>query len=187
MQKQTVPDHIRKKKSFAVIVMAAACVFLCVLPAFAQTRHFIEGVPHLTAERPKFCLIASCDMVLKYYRYQVSQDDIADCDEKDFFKEQGVYADELVKFLRRRGVRARAFRGDVRFMQQFIKKDMPVIALFLMRADQQLVGHAVVVIGYDRRADTVIYIEPSDGMERIVSEAEFTEVFQNSMVVIYPQ
>jgi len=119
-------------------------------------------------------------IALSYYGIERTQFDIAPL-VKGYEKDKNVSPEEMVAYLTRVGLRARArLNGDMTVLMALVSNGIPVIVgQWLKRPhDGVLVGHYRVVRGYDQGTGEIIVNDPYTGPEVRFSYALFDEYWR---------
>jgi ABC-type bacteriocin/lantibiotic exporter with double-glycine peptidase domain len=115
--------------------------------SYTNAQKFVLNVPYVK-QKPNFCSEASASMVLKYYDYNVSQDEI---------NRMGYDRFENMLPLLKRYVNCTYKSLSIDELQEEIRKNNPVI--IRVRAGVSL--HTVVVVGYED--DCLLIHDPALG------------------------
>lgn len=114
-------------------------------PPPRPARHLIGDVPYLRQER-FFCGPACLAMVFGYYGVLIPQQRLAD--ELYQRKLSGSLNLDLLISARKHGFAAGMHRGSLELLRDYLRRDIPVIALVRVSSRPERY-HYLVVIGYD--------------------------------------
>lgn len=108
-----------------------------------------------------YCGPASLSMVMQYFGYSTTQEEIAEELGAKEIKKQGVEPGELALYARRRGMRVSA-RNDVGLggMLRALEKDLPLIAMCRAFPPQRGLHYAV-IRGYDLEEEALFIHDPA--------------------------
>jgi len=170
-------------------IIAALLIFLPFTSSFAsQTRYVIEGVPHIR-QGDYLCTVASCEMVLSYHKYDISQAEIAKRDIRNIEKKVEMDLEKIEMYLKERGIRVHYRAGDLERIKDYVQRDMPVILLMWTDFDKKD-KRARVAIGFDDKKKTIILIDPADAKEHEIGYGPFLKLWdveEKKILLIYPQ
>lgn len=120
-------------------------ILLLLAPASPPDRHLITAVPFIPQRRNR-CGPAALAMVFHYYRVPIKAEDLArEIYQKDL---SGTLNLDLLVAARRHGFTARAQSGDLKTVKDFIRREVPVIALVRPRSGSKQY-HFLVICGFD--------------------------------------
>lgn len=125
------------------------------------------GVPFVSQHKDT-CGAAALTMVLRYWREDVSQDDVARALVRPEL--HGIAGSRLAEFARGRGLEAVTYRGDMAQLRAFLGKGRPLIVAWHLGGSRY---HDVVVVGFDDQRGAVLVNDPAAGASRTVSAARF--------------
>ncbi len=140
-------------------------------------------VPFVRQERD-FCGPASLSVVLKYYGKDVSQEEIA----KEVYspKLKGALITDLRIYAQSQGFRAEVLQGDLRDIEGYTDKGIPVIILVELGGWVRSVPHYMVVVGYD---DEYFIVHTGYEANRRMKKEDLDKVWKRMgrvMLVVYP-
>ena len=127
------------------------------------------GVPFVS-QRKDTCGAAAMTMVLRYWKEDVSHDDVARALVRPEL--HGIAGSRLAEFARSRGLEAVTYRGDMPHLRDFVGKGRPLIVAWHLRGSRY---HDVVVVGFDADRDEVIVNDPAHGPARRVAARAFVK------------
>jgi hypothetical protein len=143
----------------------------------------IRGIPHVK-QRDDFCGEACAEMVLRKLGKKGSQDDVFNLSGLDPALGRGCYSADLKRALDRIGFKtgdvfyhvdsARAEAGLEAQWNQLhadLLKGHPTIVCMRYDASLNTTEHMRLVVGYDPRTDSIVYLDPAD---RIASHRKMT-------------
>jgi ABC-type bacteriocin/lantibiotic exporter with double-glycine peptidase domain len=125
------------------------------------------GVPFVSQHKDT-CGAASLTMVLRYWKEDVSQDDVARALVRPEL--HGIAGSRLAEFARGRGLEAVAYRGDMTQLRDFVGKGRPLIVAWHLGGSRY---HDVVVVGFDDERKAVLVNDPAAGPSRAVGVTRF--------------
>lgn len=180
------------RAAFAVPV-AIALLFSTPLQSIASPLRsvLIRDVPHVR-QKPDFCGEACAEMYLRKLKIDVDQDYVFDQPGLDPILGRGCYTRDLAKALQRIGFqigdvwteipsRAPGHQLDEEFARLHTDLAAGIPSIVCMRYDSKpsTTEHFRLVLGYDARADEVIYHEPAerDGAYRRMSRVQFLDLW----------
>jgi len=114
------------------------------------------------------CGAAALAMVLRYWKEDVSQDDVARALVRPELR--GIAGSRLAEFARGRGLEAVTYRGDMAQLRDFLGKGRPLIVAWHLGGSRY---HDVVVVGFDDRRGAVLVNDPAAGASRAVGVGTF--------------
>jgi ABC-type bacteriocin/lantibiotic exporter with double-glycine peptidase domain len=125
------------------------------------------GVPFVS-QRKNTCGAAALTMVLRYWKEDVSHDDVA----RELLRPElrGIAGSHLAEFARDRGLEAVTYRGDMAHLRDFVGKGRPLIVAWHLGGSRY---HDVVVVGFDDERGSVLVNDPAAGASRAVGVAKF--------------
>jgi len=135
------------------------------LPVVLTT--FGLAVPFV-AQHKDTCGAASLTMVLRYWKEEVSQDDVARALVRPEL--HGIAGSRLAEFARGRGLEAVTYRGDMAHLRDFVDKGRPLIVAWHLGGSRY---HDVVVVGFDDERGAVLVNDPAAGASRSVGVVRF--------------
>jgi len=174
-------------------LLIAALVIAGCADAFAGQMYrdaLIEGIPHVT-QKPDFCGEACVEMYLRGKGFKVDQDFVFDQSGLDPLKGRGCYTPELARAMKNIGFDA----GDVwyfaaadkpaqmeaqwRELHRDLLRGVPSIVCMHYDNPPRASEHFRLVVGYDGKADEVIYHEPAEegGGNRRMRRQRFIELW----------
>lgn len=129
-------------------------VFALLLSLFASPppgSHLIEGVPYVRQER-LLCGPACLGMVLGYYGVTIPQERLAD----ELYRKElsGTLNLDLLVAARRHGFDAGMHRGSLELVRDYLRREVPVIALVRVSQKPERY-HYLVIFGYDDEKETL--------------------------------
>ncbi len=126
-------------------------LFSALLATPLPGSHLIEGVPYIRQER-LLCGPACLGMVLGYYGVTIPQERLA---EELYRKElSGTLNLDLLVAARRHGFDAGMHRGSLELVRDYLRRNVPVIALVRVSEKPERY-HYLVIFGYDDEAETL--------------------------------
>ncbi len=125
------------------------------------------GVPFVSQHKDT-CGAAALAMVLRYWKEDVSQDDVARALVRPEL--HGIAGSRLAEFARGRGLEAVTYRGDMAQLRDFLGKGRPLIVAWHLGGSRY---HDVVVVGFDDERGAVLVNDPAAGASRAVSVVKF--------------
>ncbi len=133
-------------KLFGVLAL-----FLPLLAAAPPARHLIEGVPYVRQER-LLCGPAVLGMVLGYYGVTIPQERLAE----ELYRRElsGTLNLDLLVAARNHGFDAEMHRGTLGLVRDYLRRDVPVIALVRVSEKPERY-HYLVIFGYDDGKETL--------------------------------
>jgi tetratricopeptide (TPR) repeat protein len=141
------------------------------------------------------CGPASLSMALSYYGINVSQKELGD-ELRPYQNPQGdnddksVTLDELAKKAESYGfITYHRPHGSIELIKQFINQDIPVLAITLLKNDDDI-GHYRVIKGYDDTAEELIQDDSMQGKNIHYTYSDFNQLwstFNNEYLVIIPK
>ena len=131
---------------------------------FAASGLAVPFVP----QRKDTCGAASLTMVLRYWKDDVTHDDVA----RQLVRPElhGIAGSSLADFARGRGFEAVAYRGDMEQLRDFVGKGRPLIVAWHLGGSRY---HDVVVVGFDDAHGAVVVNDPAAGASQAVGVAKF--------------
>lgn len=113
-------------------------------------QHLIAEMPYLRQSR-FFCGPACLGMVLGYYGVSIPQKQLAD----EFYRKNlsGSLNLDLLVSARRHGFEAAMHRGCLELLREYLRRDVPIIALIRTSTDPDRY-HYLVIYGYDDETRT---------------------------------
>lgn len=170
------------------------CVLLFLLPAIscaelASVR--IADVPHVQ-QKPDFCGEACAEMYLRKLGSRWTQDQVFDVSGLDPAQGRGCYAAEMNAALKKIGFatgevwtripardNAKQIEEAFAAMHADLGKGVPSIVCMYASDAPKTTEHFRLIVGYDAKADAVIYHEPGerDGAYRTMARAKFTALW----------
>ncbi len=137
-------------KLFGIFALFIPLLAAPAAPTPPPGRHLIGGIPYIRQER-FLCGPACLGMVLGYYGVVIPQKQLAD----EFYRKKlsGSLNLDLLISARRHGFEAAMHRGSLELLRDFLRRDVPVIALIRTSTDPDLY-HYLVVFGYDEETRT---------------------------------
>ncbi len=145
-----------------------ALLALLAAPTPGPARHRIDGVPYLRQDR-FLCGPACLGMVLGHWGVIVPQQRLAE--EIYLGKLEGSLNLDLLAAARRHGFAAAMHRGSLKLLKDFLRRDIPVIALIRVSAEPERY-HYLVVFGYDDESQTLA-VHSGEKRDGDVSYREF--------------
>lgn len=139
-------------------------------------KHMIQGVPFVM-QKPYYCGPASFEMVLGYYGYVVSQDDIK---KADFENETGTNYHKMQWWLwKEKKIKSNALTGNLALIKKFILEDTPVIVRQWTTLKRKGT-HYRVVVGYDDINKIIFCHDPRKGPNISLSYDKFIQLWNIS-------
>jgi ABC-type bacteriocin/lantibiotic exporter with double-glycine peptidase domain len=120
------------------------------------------------AQHKNTCGAASLTMVLRYWKDDVSHDDVA----RELVRPElsGIAGSRLAEFARDRGFEAVTYRGDMAQLRDFVGKGRPLVVAWHLGGSRY---HDVVVVGFDDEHEAVLVHDPAAGASRAVGVVKF--------------
>ena len=144
---------------FAVFLLAAGCSGLVPeavirdIETHPSRGAFIEGVPPVRQTRYG-CGPAAVSSVMRYYGIDVSPDEV---EERVFIDALGgTLVSDILVYVREEGLRAKYFRADLEGLKAMVRRDTPPILLINKGLSDIVIGHYIVVVGYDDGRGVVV-------------------------------
>lgn len=157
---------------------------------FTRTQRKLENFP-LVVQKSNWCVLASMEMVFKYYGHDVDQDMIFQKmkGRKSRVKEgEGLDPGTAARFLSRSGFNV-DYReeGNLETVKKYIDNEVPVMWGHLAPGKWEGTRHMAVIIGYDDVYKSVVVADPGYGREISLSYDEFRnqwERVRNVMIAV---
>jgi len=148
------------------------CLCLCgILPAAEQSGVWLD-VPFVKQDK-NACGAASIAMVMQYWQ-QHGQPALADARQIQralySHEGQGIYADDLERYLKQQGFQTFAFQGAWEDLREHLEKGRPLIVALKTGRDDL---HYVVVTGLDWQQDVLLKNDPAERKLLKQSRASF--------------
>jgi len=174
------PSHIGRRQMIGLVI-PFFCITPMIAPVFGPAQAsgasyksvLITGVPHIK-QKPDFCGEACAAMYLNKLGHKLDQDYVFDQSGLDPVSARGCYTRELNQALSRIGFKAGAVwyqlpvnKAKTGVEQQFsqlladLAKGIPSIVCMHYDDQPKTTEHFRLVLGFDARADEVIYHEPA--------------------------
>ncbi|HBO83857.1 MAG TPA: peptidase C39 [Deltaproteobacteria bacterium] len=138
--------------------------------------HYIKDVPFIPQEE-LYCGPASLAMVLNFYGFKITQEEIA----KEIYmpKLKGTLNIDLLTFAKQKGFAAKYYIGNLDDLKANISRNMPVILFVDLGYDFYPVRHYMAAIGFDHEKGIII---AHSGKERdkIFSNKELLKVWEKT-------
>ena len=147
MDIQTVEINLR---TWFSLIPAAIIVLSTAADASPGKSHRIPGVPFIRQTRNN-CGPAALAMVLGYYRVRVGQEELAEEIRPDLTR--GALNLDLLLAARKHGFDALMPRGDLAAVKDYLREDIPVIAMIETSPGSKQF-HFLVIYGYDDTTET---------------------------------
>jgi hypothetical protein len=174
------PRHIGRRQMLGMVAPLLAITPIlgqALAPALAsETKHksvLIEKVPHIK-QKPDFCGEACAEMYLKKLGHRLDQNDVFDRSGLDPLLARGCYTRELNQALSRIGFKAgtvwyqvptskmkTGVQEQFSLMHADLAKGIPSIVCMHYDDQPKTTEHFRLILGFDARADEVIYHEPA--------------------------
>ncbi|MHB8482763.1 MAG: C39 family peptidase [Nitrospiria bacterium] len=153
---------------------------------FPDRAFLIPGVPFFP-QKDQFCGPASLQSVFAYWGRSFSQEEIS----KEIFIPQikGTLNFDLVNFARKNGFLTETPSGTIEEIEHRIRRKHPVIAFLNLGNTLFPLGHYIVIIGYDRLKEEMIFHSGQNEYERM-SYWSFVNQWKSTdywMLVVLPQ
>jgi len=143
---------------------------------FTRTQQKLENFP-LIFQKHNWCVMASMEMIFRYYGYDVDQDMIFQKmkGRKSRVREgEGLDDRTAARFLSRSGFNVdHREGGDLETVKKYIDNNVPVMWGHVAPGKWEGSRHMSVIIGYDDVYKTVIVADPSFGRELTISYDDF--------------
>jgi hypothetical protein len=175
------------RASYCLLVLTCLALFASARRSHAAYRDtLILGVPHVQ-QRDDFCGEACAEMVLRKLGKKGDQDDVFNLSGLDPVLGRGCYSADLKRALDRIGFKT----GDVFYHVETARADtdledqwkilhadllagIPSIVCMHYDASPNTTEHMRLVVGYDARSDSVVYLDPAEaGGYRRLERAAF--------------
>lgn len=142
----------------------------------SRSQQKLENFP-LIFQKHNWCVIASMEMIFRYYGYDVDQDMIFQKmkGRKSRVREgEGLDDRTAARFLSRSGFNVdHREGGDLETIKKYIDNNVPVMWGHVAPGKWEGTRHMSVIIGYDDAYKTVIVADPSFGRELSISYDDF--------------
>lgn len=167
-----------KAKRLITITLSAAVFFTSI--ANGQTipdRVLLKDIPYIK-QIGSYCAPASASMVLKYYGANINQTTLANLSSTASAAHGGTGMDDLSNAVRKMGYRTntiwdigeenskskskaqKAFHEiTIPQLQKYVSADIPPLLVIQKPAWEN--SHLIVIIGYDKGASTIMYMDPA--------------------------
>lgn len=145
---------------------------------YSRTQQKLKNFP-LVIQKHNWCVIASMEMIFKYYGYDVDQDMIFQKmrGRKSRVREgEGLDDRTAARFLSRSGFNVdHREGGNLETIKKYIDNNVPVIWGHIAPGKWEGSRHMSVIIGYDDIYSTIVVADPSSGCELSISYDEFKD------------
>jgi len=142
-----------------------------------RTQQKLENFP-LVLQKHNWCAFASTEMVLKYYGFDIDQDEIFQRlkGRGTIARGEGLDPRTVARFLSRSGFNV-DYReeGDLETIKSYIDKSIPVMCSRVVPGKWEGSRHMSVIIGYDDVYKSVVIADPGYGCEISLSYDEFKD------------
>ncbi len=161
--------------------------------AFTRTQQKLDNFP-IVFQKQNWCVIASMEMIFRYYGHEVDQDMIFQKlkGRKSRVKEgEGLDDRTAARFLSRSGFNIdHREGGDLDTVKKYIDNNVPVLWGHVAPGKWEGSRHMSVIIGYDDVYKTVIVADPSFGRELVIPYDDFKDWWgraRNVMIAVSKQ
>jgi len=146
----------------------AVVLYVVVLVRAAESTGVWLDVPFVKQEK-NGCGAASIAMVMQFWQRQQGQPSVPEPDASEIqrslysSKAEGIYANDLERYLKQRGFRTFAFAGTRADLQQHLEKGRPlIVALKPSGSGRSASLHYVVVTGIDTQQNVILMNDPAE-------------------------
>jgi len=154
---------------------------------YSRSQQKLEKFP-LLLQKHNWCVIASMEMIFRYYGYNVDQDMIFQKmkGRRSTVREgEGLDERTAARFLSRSGFNVdHREGGDLETVKKYIDNNVPVLWGHVAPGKWEGTRHMSVIIGYDDSYGTIIVADPSFGCELSLSYDEFKDRWRRARNVM---
>lgn len=122
----------------------------------------VKSVPEVRQVAREDCGAAALAMVLRYWGYPVTGDEVAAANPP--VRERGITAAALREYARARGLRAFLIRGQQSDLEREVLRQRPVLVGVMKRYIFRYYPHYEVVVGINRRQQRILTLDPARGL-----------------------
>jgi hypothetical protein len=145
---------------------------------FTRTQQKLENFP-LVLQKSNWCVLASMEMIFKYYGADMDQDAIFKNlkGRRGTVKEgEGLDPRTASRFLSRAGFNVDYYEGgNLETIKKYIDNNIPVMWSHLAPGKWEGTRHMAVIIGYDNVYKSVVVADPGCACEESISFDEFKD------------